>query len=99
MQICQYFKAGNWKVHREDAQKVPYAVNANQWIGFDDEQSLKEKVDFLKSKNLGGGMVWSIDTDDFRGLCGKGKYPLLKTISRELNGGTSMFFTLDLVIF
>lgn len=75
-------------MHRDEAQKIPYAVCQNQWYGFDDEESIKEKVNFLKKKGLGGGMVWSIDTDDFKGLCGKGKYPLLKTISRELNGGS-----------
>ncbi len=84
-------KDGQWKVTREPIQKVPYAVKGNQWIGFDDVQSLKDKVAFLKSKGLGGGMVWSIDTDDFRGLCGHGKFPLLKTISGDLNGGKFFF--------
>ena len=79
--------SGGWQVHRDDTQKVPYAVNGNQWIGFDDEQSIKDKVNFAKSRGLGGGMVWSIDTDDFHGSCGKGKFPLLKTIAHELNEG------------
>ena len=92
VKICQYLKSGNWKVHHDQIQKIPFAVNNNQWIGFDDEESVKEKVSFIKSKGLGGGMVWSIDTDDFRGLCNGKKYPLLKTISRELNGGLTYFF-------
>jgi chitinase len=79
-------KVDQWTIHRDADQKIPYAVKGNQWIGYDDVQSIKDKVAFLKSKGLGGGMVWSIDTDDFKGLCGHGKYPLLKTISGELNG-------------
>lgn len=82
-------KSSAWKVYRDNVQKVPYAVNEAQkeWVGFDDQQSIKDKLAYVKSKKLGGAMVWSIDTDDFHGSCGKGKYPLLKTISRELNGG------------
>jgi GH18 family chitinase len=78
-------------VHRDPVQKIPYAVKGNQWIGFDDLQSIKDKIEFLKSERLGGAMVWSIDTDDFKGLCGHEKYPLLKTISGELNGGMLYF--------
>ena len=35
---------------------------------------------------LGGGMVWSVDTDDYKGFCGK-KFGVLATINEVLNGG------------
>lgn len=41
---------------------------------------MTEKVEYAKAHNLGGVMVWSIETDDFRGICGE-KYPLLKTLN------------------
>ena len=36
--------------------------------------------------DLGGGMIWALDLDDFKNRCGCGKHPLLKTINRELRG-------------
>ncbi|XP_054155860.1 probable chitinase 10 [Oppia nitens] len=76
----------NWKVHRDDVQKVVYAVNGDQWVGYDDIQSFKDKLQFLKQRKLGGAMFWSIDTDDFGGYCGGEKFPLIKSVYRELVG-------------
>ncbi len=73
---------------RDETYKVPYAVKGNQWVGYDDVQSIQDKVDFLKSRRLGGGMVWTLDTDDFRGKCGSGPFPLIKTILNRLNNGS-----------
>ncbi|CAG2118127.1 unnamed protein product [Medioppia subpectinata] len=86
-EICEFLKQG-WKAYRDDTQKIVYAVNGNQWVGYDDQQSFKDKLSYLKSKGLGGAIIWSIDTDDFHGTCGGLKHPLIKTISGELNGVT-----------
>ncbi|XP_077293999.1 chitinase-3-like protein 1 [Arctopsyche grandis] len=77
------------KVWDEEAQ-VPYMVfGNNQWVGYDDEQSAALKVEYIKANNLGGAMVWSIDTDDFSGACGKGTFPLLNVLKRGLISGST----------
>ncbi|XP_023225350.1 probable chitinase 10 [Centruroides sculpturatus] len=85
-EICKFVGKENWKVEWVESIKSPYAYKDRQWVGYDDQKSIKIKVDYLKEKGLGGGMVWSIETDDFRGLCHGHKYPLLTIIQTELNG-------------
>lgn len=45
------------------------------------------KIDFAKLHNIGGLMVWSIETDDKRGLCGDGSNFLLMMINKSWNNG------------
>ncbi|XP_072504253.1 chitotriosidase-1 isoform X2 [Notamacropus eugenii] len=68
-----------------EEQKVPYAVQGNQWVGFDNVESFKTKVAYLNRKRLGGAMVWAMDMDDFKGtFCNQGPYPLIQTLKKEL---------------
>ena len=48
--------------------------------------SLTEKAKYACKMGLGGIMLWSVETDDFLGVCGE-KYPLLKTLNSVLGGG------------
>ncbi|XP_060532607.1 chitotriosidase-1-like [Cylas formicarius] len=85
-EICELYS--EWPRYWDDEQKVPHKVSGNQWIGYEDEFSISEKVTYALDKNLGGFMIWSFDTDDFLGLCGNGTYPLIKSVLRtvEKNG-------------
>lgn len=47
---------------------------------------MSDKAEFAKKLGLGGMMLWSVETDDFKGICGE-KYPLLKTINAVLRDG------------
>lgn len=50
--------------------KSPYAYKTNEWISYDDGQSLSYKTEFIKSNEFGGAMVLSLNVDDYKGTCG-----------------------------
>ena len=86
-EICEFRnKAGSVTVF-DPEHRNPYVYNGDQWIGYDDEQSLGEKVEYIKARGFGGWMTWNLDLDDFTGNhCGAGKYPLHKHINQVLTG-------------
>uniref|UniRef100_A0A1I8NSV0 GH18 domain-containing protein n=1 Tax=Stomoxys calcitrans TaxID=35570 RepID=A0A1I8NSV0_STOCA len=62
----------------------PYVSSGSEWISFENELSITCKANYIKSMQLGGAMLFSLNTDDFSGYCKNGKYPLLRTIYNVL---------------
>lgn len=82
-EICDKIKQGA-TVHNIPEQQVPYALKGNEWIGFDNEDSIRNKVRYALQQKLGGVMFWALDLDDFKGTsCGKGPYPLINAAKDE----------------
>lgn len=77
-EICEMLLNGAVYVW-DDEMKVPYLVDGDQWIGFDDERSIRHKMSWIKENGYGGAMAWTVDMDDFTGnVCGGNvKYPLI----------------------
>lgn len=42
-QVCDILRNGGTYVW-DDEMKVPYAINGDQWVGFDDEKSIRNKM-------------------------------------------------------
>lgn len=88
-------KSESWDIRYDSEAKVPYGVKDNHWVSFDDPDSLAAKIEYGLSLGIGGAMVWSIETDDFHGICHDEDFPLLRAINKALgrssNGGTSKF--------
>ncbi|XP_077013569.1 chitinase-3-like protein 1 [Tamandua tetradactyla] len=84
-EICKFLHGAI--VYKLSNQQVPYATKGNQWVGYDDQESIKSKVRYLKQKQLAGAMVWALDLDDFRGsFCGqKIRFPLTNTVKDTLD--------------
>lgn len=67
LQICDRIRYDGWTVVKDPLQRMgPYAYKGDQWVSFDDTDIIKQKINFIKSLNLAGGMVWALDLDDFR---------------------------------
>ena len=86
-QICQRVNSRQYSYRWEESQRVPYAFGGNDWVGYDDVRSITEKSNYINQYNLGGGMWWAIDDDDYQNSCGQGKYPLISTARKIILGG------------
>ena len=76
---------GGWTVVQDEEGALgPYTYRGDQWVSFDDVDIIRKKSELVRSKKLGGAMIWALDLDDFRNKCGCETYPLLKTINRVL---------------
>merc|ERR1712002_1102393 len=79
-----------WNIVRDGCYKTPYAVNGPYWIGYDDLESIKLKSQFINYRQLGGALIFSLDTDDFRGDYSDHKYPMTMEVLRVLSTGESL---------
>ncbi|XP_035789048.1 chitinase-3-like protein 1 [Anopheles albimanus] len=84
-EICANFLPyTSWVRVWDSTQMVPYGFSNNQWISYDNRQSITEKCNFALERGLAGAMVWTVDMDDFYGDCGP-QFHLIQTLNVCLN--------------
>ncbi|KAJ0175374.1 hypothetical protein K1T71_008533 [Dendrolimus kikuchii] len=74
----------------DSSAKVPYLFRDQEWVSFDYPQSATDKALYIVDNNLRGAMVYSLNADDYQGVCGAGsegnlKFPLLHSVKNTLN--------------
>jgi len=73
-----------WTQVWEEHHLAPFMYRGDSWLSFDNSRSIALKSEFAYDHGLAGVMTWSIDTDDFLGMCNGPKFPLLRTINHAL---------------
>ncbi|XP_052266311.1 oviduct-specific glycoprotein-like isoform X1 [Dreissena polymorpha] len=63
----------------DPVSQVPYWHSGDQWIAGEDTDSIRAKVNWTRTYQIGGMLIWSLDTDDVKNQCSEGAFPLLKT--------------------
>lgn len=82
-EICGLIRKQKWQTGRDNTGKSgPYATYRNQWVGFEDPESLTSKAKYVMKSNFGGIAAWTIDLDDFMNKCCVESFPLLRAINR-----------------
>lgn len=85
-EICSYTKTKGWNVVRDSEHRIgPYAYFEDQWVSYDDVDNVLAKGNYINRMNLAGGMIWTLDYDDFTNHCGCGNYPLLTALNVALH--------------
>ncbi|KAL8916580.1 MAG: hypothetical protein Q9172_006245 [Xanthocarpia lactea] len=63
-EITQIIDQKKIKLYYDKENAVKYIVwNSDQWVSYDDEETIKQKIDFGNELGLGGLLIWSIDQD------------------------------------
>ncbi|KAL9700657.1 hypothetical protein quinque_004098 [Culex quinquefasciatus] len=74
-EVCEALKANpegwnvSWDPEASEAIATILDGNMTRVVIYDNTRSMANKVRFAIRQNLGGLMIWSVDTDDFNGLC------------------------------
>ncbi|XP_069676821.1 chitotriosidase-1-like [Periplaneta americana] len=79
----EYCTSATWTVVQSDDPLYTYAYHDSEWISYDDPQTIEGKAQYVISNELGGMMVFSLESDDFGGNCGPA-YPLLNAVNTGL---------------
>ncbi len=59
----QWFGNDGYERFWDDVTKTPYLFNGSTFITYDDDESIAEKVSYVKEKKLGGVMIWELSGD------------------------------------
>ncbi|CAL1544220.1 unnamed protein product [Lymnaea stagnalis] len=82
-QTCSVLKQGG-KVYWDSFASAPYHIIDNYFLSFENKEGIKDKVRFIREHKFGGVVFRGPQEDDYLGLeCGKGPYPLLRTIKQQ----------------
>jgi len=76
-----------WVIVHDENMNEPYTYILSQnnlWISYDDPDSVRMKAAYARDHGLAGSMVWSMDSDDFAGVCGR-PYDLIESIKEEFS--------------
>jgi GH18 family chitinase len=82
---ARYLNAGSgYTRYWDDVAQVPYLYNPStqQFVSYDDPQSIALKADYINARDLGGMMFWELSTDAL-------DHELLTTAFNRLNGSVN----------
>ena len=60
--------------------KVPYLFHGDEWITYDDIESVMIKSQFIADNGFGGAMTFPLNNDDYNAKCNSKAFPLQNAI-------------------
>lgn len=88
--VCQFMKEHDVVINEVAHAEVPYLYSGHEWVSFDYPQSVSSKAAFIKQQGLRGAMVYSLNADDYEGVCegdlirNNTKFPLSQIVKNAI---------------
>ncbi|XP_003739230.1 chitinase-like protein 4 [Galendromus occidentalis] len=76
--MCALLEEGDWTVVFHNESRVPYAYRGDDWITFENPQSIQEKTQWVLDQKYAGIMTFDLNYDDVNRTCktSKENFPL-----------------------
>ncbi|XP_066995036.2 chitinase-3-like protein 2 [Anabrus simplex] len=68
-QVCAFLAQPGTNYQFDKRSKVPYAFNGREWVSYDDNRSVSYKAEYIVNNDYAGAMVFSLNQDDYEGIC------------------------------
>jgi len=76
---------GEWVREWDEGMKVPYMYKGDEWLSYEDEESVKAKVDYVEKQGLAGVAVNNLAYDDFDGRCNlPNRFPIVRLVKKKM---------------
>ncbi|GLG98906.1 Probable chitinase 10 [Gryllus bimaculatus] len=83
-EVCWFLtKEGAAHEYDMDSQ-VPYAYLGQEWVSYDDMRSIASKATYVANHFFAGVMVFSLNQDDYNGLCDGAPFVLTQQVRNVL---------------
>ncbi|KAL4002407.1 Glycosyl hydrolases 18 family protein [Acanthocheilonema viteae] len=78
VKVCNLTKTKNYTYVFDKTTRSAYIYGGDQWLGLENPITMFLKASYIKAYNLAGIMIYDLASDDYKGLCKQGTYPLIK---------------------
>ena len=90
-EICSIAQPkGDWVRVWDEERKVPYIHKGDEWVSYEDRQSVEAKVNYANKEGFAGLAINNLAYDDFSGKCSSIRFPLVRILKEKLrrSGGS-----------
>lgn len=86
VETCRRVKYFDWNREWVKYAATPYIYYKDQWVSYDDVDSVDVKAKWFRAHWYGGIFVWSLDADDYLGNCVGELFPMVHAAWKPLKG-------------
>lgn len=86
VETCRRVSYWKWKREWVKYAATPYIYYKDQWVSYEDKDSVDVKADWFRKRWFGGIFVWTLDADDYIGSCNRELFPMVGKTHEKLKG-------------